>query len=252
MKVDGLVDKHPGHHTKQSVESTIENVSHVFKQCIGFTVKYYTSVTCEELHDIMIQDLRQAESRHQYNIIGFYFIGNGKLAVNGEPCFVTPVVFWGLQDITISIQKEILNPIRNAKNDYPHQKFMFFFDCCFGQDSHTSDKPFAFDFPPNCVVAFSTSPGKCVADHETKCTSSIWNSEFCKQLEAVQKGHTLTDVFDATTGTILSNPKYIKCPPQYHSCVGPIALKGIIVIIIIMAFVIHSILFCTQELMTNC
>ncbi len=191
-------------------------VAKVFRQINEFAVYSPQSfTTCQELM-AMIETTRQYPWPKSCHYLGFFFIG-GKDAVesNSQPYF-------------ISVQNCIDKAFRQQK--FPdHLNLIFFFDCCFccntSQNSIT-EKPFAFDLPPKSIVAFATSPGQ--RSGKTACITS-WSNEFCKQLEKVQKGHTLTEVLELTIEKVIKEiPHFKQHPPQFFSSAGPIVLKGML------------------------
>ena len=198
---------------------TVKNVSTVFEKEIEFAVCSCSITTRAELSTIISKTLQYPFPK-SCHYVGFFFIGTGMVDPNSQPFFRM------YKDAAISVQKDILNPFQNAKELFPDQKLMFFFDCCFCCDEHsTTEKPFAFDFPPNSIVAFATSPGKRSFRGKTACITR-WSKELCDQLEKVQKGHTLAEVLEVTTAIVMKDPDFKQHAPQFYSCTGPIVLKG--------------------------
>ena len=81
---------------------------------------------------------------------------------------------------------------------------MFFFDCCLssGQKTTTQDrKPFAFEIPSGCLVAFATSPG--LTSSGTSDEGGQFTKVLCENLRKSQKEETLTSILDRTHNAVM-------------------------------------------------
>ena len=198
----------------------LNNVTATFEKHLQFAVHRVEDIKGEDLANFI-----KAAATAKYPLSckhkAFYFAGHGGIDKSNRP-FFKPVAENG-SDFFL-IRENILAHFQNTK---PKDKFMFFFDCCLSQaksdqDTSTpSDVEFSLIAPVRCVIAFATSAG--FQSSGDTVNGGQWTASLCKNLEEkIELGEVLTKTH--TDVMIYSENKQ---PPQYHSCVGPIYLKGI-------------------------
>ena len=205
------------------VKGTHVDVQHVYQAFYGkfnFAVLIEENLTCKEL--AMYID---AAATYKYPPFCksrvFYFAGHGGIDKNQQPFFHAI----GTEELkSLSVQRHILAPFKRIRGS---DSLIFLFDCCLNMVDHgeydPNAAPFAFDIPPQCLVAFATSPGKKSWGDNLK--GGAWTNRLCENLEKLRTGDTLTSALDATNDAVMKNSESAQ-PPQYHSCTGPVYLKG--------------------------
>ena len=199
----------------------VNNVHSTFKSEFKFATFRRENLTCSNLATHI-----KAAATYDYPILckskAFYFAGHGGIDQNQQPYFNAV----SETNKVISVQKHILTFFRST-NYKPSDSFVFFFDCCLssGQTTTTHErKPFAFEIPLRCLVAFATSPG--LTSSGTSNEGGQYTKVLCENLRKSQKSDTLTSILDKTHNAVMQVSDRAQ-PPQYSSCVGPIYLRGI-------------------------
>ena len=208
------------------VEGTKVNVQHVYQAFHGkfnFAVLIEENLTCKDLARYIKAAAEYKYPRSCKSRV-FYFAGHGEIDKNRQPFFHAI----GTEEMkTLSVQRHILAPFRSDKCIRNYDNMIFLFDCSLTMVDHgkydPNAAPFAFDIPPQCLVAFATSPGK--KSYGDTLNGGAWTSRLCGNLEKLRTGDTLTSALDATNDAVMKNSESTQ-PPQYHSCTGPIYLKG--------------------------
>ena len=172
----------------------------------------------------------------------FYFAGHGGIDTHKRPFFVPQQLNESQENKkdVILIRETILSHFQRVG---PNQSFLFFFDCCLvaskpknngnlndnkeiqssdTDDSFTGDESFHLEAPLRCVIAYATSVGL-VSIGDTK-VGGRWTSSMC---ENIKKKIELGEVLALTHKDVMEKSED-KQPPQYHSCVGPIYLRGLL------------------------
>ena len=197
----------------------VNNIYSTFKQEFKFAAFRRENLTCSHLATLI-----KAAATFEYPLSckykAFYFAGHGGINEDQQPYFNAVSEKYEV----ISVQKNILTFFKGTHYK-PSDSFMFFFDCCLSSNRKAAQerKPFAFETPVRCLVAFATSPG--LASIGSKDDGGRWTSTFCHNLKQLKKGETLTSVLDKTHKAVMEFSEMSQ-PPQYSSCVGPIYLKG--------------------------
>ena len=202
----------------------VNNIYSTFKNELKFAAFRRENLTCSHLATHI-----KAAAIYNYPYFckykAFYFAGHGGIDQNQQPFFSAV----SEKREVISVQRNILTFFQGTHYK-PSDSFMFFFDCCLNSSQKTTThnkKPFTFQTPLRCLVAFATSPG--LQSFGSSEGGGRWTSLFCNNLKKVKRGETLTAVLDCTHKAVIENcTKHSQTlqPPQYSSCVGPIYLKG--------------------------
>ena len=198
----------------------VNNVYSTFKDQLKFAAFRRENLSCSHMATHI-----KAAATFDYPMFckhkAFYFAGHGGIDKNQQPFF--NAVSEKPSEV-ISVQKNILTFFQSTQYK-PSESFLFFFDCCLSSnESKKRDrKPFAFEIPVRCLVAFATSPG--LASCGSQQDGGQWTKLFCQNLRNVKKAETLTAVLDCTHQAVMKQSNRAQ-PPQYSSCVGPIYLKG--------------------------
>ena len=168
--------------------------------------------------------------------VAFYFAGHGGIDEHKRPFYLPQQLNKSKEDEkdVILIRETILSHFHRVGSE---ESFLFFFDCCLSalkdnkenqpsdmknDESLAGDESFHLEAPLRCVIAYATSVGL-VSTGNTK-VGGRWTSCLCKNIkEQVELGEVLAlthkDVMEISENTQ---------PPQYHSCVGPIYLRGLL------------------------
>ncbi len=197
----------------------VNNIHSTFKTEFKFATFRRENLTCSNLATHI-----KAAATFDYPVLCknkvFYFTGHGGIDQNQQPYFNAV----SESNEVISVQRHILTFFQNTHYK-PSDNFMFFFDCCLssGQKTTQDRKPFAFEIPLGCLVAFATSPG--LTSSGTTKEGGQFTKVLCENLRKSQKAETLTSILDRTHNTVMQYSERAQ-PPQYFSCVGPIYLRG--------------------------
>ena len=203
----------------------VNNIHSTFKTEFKFATFRRENLTCSNLATHI-----KAAATFDYPVKcknkAFYFAGHGGIDQNQQPYFNAV----SETNEVISVQRHILTFFRNT-NYKPSDSFMFFFDCCLssGQKTTQDKKPFAFEIPLRCLVAFATSPG--LTSSGTSKEGGQFTKVLCENLKKSHKAQTLTSILDITHKTVMEHSEMAQ-PPQYSSCVGPIYLRGDVAVIL--------------------
>ena len=201
----------------------LNNVTATFEEHLQFAVYRVEDIKGEDLANFI-----KAAATAKYPLSckhkAFYFAGHGGMDKHNRP-FFKPVA--ENESEVFLIRENILAHFQKTK---PKDKFMFFFDCCLSQakpdqDTSTpSDVEFSLKAPVRCVIAYATSAGiKSFGDTEK---GGRWTSSLCENLK---KQIELGEVLTITHEEVMKKSED-RQPPYHLSCIGPIYLKGMIII----------------------
>ena len=214
------------------IDKDLENVKETFKKTLKFAVHRVENPDGQFLANF----IKAAATFPYVNYPGyqdsklkvaFYFAGHGGIDEHKRP-FYLPQQLSKTKDV-ILIRETILSHFHRVGSG---ESFLFFFDCCLvastdnkpsdmeNDESLAGDESFHLEAPLRCVIAYATSVGL-VSIGDTH-VGGRWTSSLCKNIkEQVELGEVLAlthkDVMEISKNTQ---------PPQYHSCVGPIYLRG--------------------------
>ena len=194
----------------------LSNVRKTFES-LNFAVHCVESTTSSQLVSFI-----EAAATYKYPLKCkhrcFYFAGHGGMDKQQRP-FFKPIS--KEEGEIFVINENIFSRFKNAK---ACETFVFFFDCCLSPKNDES--PFDIDrfelnTPRRCLVAHATYIGlKSFGDKEQ---GGRWTHCLCKNLEEQAE---LGEVLAKTHDDVMKISQNTQ-PPQFHSCVGPIYLKGI-------------------------
>ena len=211
----------------QGARIDFDNITKTFQDDLDFAV--YRD---ENIRGVDLANFIKAAATNEYPISckskAFYFAGHGGIDKDKRP-FFKPAVDEDDEDDESKVFLIRENILHHFKNTKARDKFMFFFDCCLSQAKSDQDgsttidvNEFLLEAPVRCLIAYATSVG--LPSHGDSEIGGQWTSSLCKNLkEQIELGVVLTN-----THTEVMKKSEGHQPPQFHSCIGPIYLKGML------------------------
>ena len=214
----------------EGIELDIKNMSSTFEE-LNFAVFSRSDLTSFELVSLL-NVASNFVYPLSYKFIVFYFAGHG--GVDNGQAYVLPLQLQETKDSEkVYIQQSIVSQFSSEQSPSLQYRFrILLFDCCLTSPSMRHDpsiksEKFSIEAHGGCLVAYATS--RSYKSEGNMKRGGLWTHHLHQNLKLPLPISVILDrTHDAVKNESIASGRLQE--PNYHSCIGEVYLKGIVVV----------------------